>query len=300
MIQDYKITTFQKTHAMLDDDPSSTLSAAQLKAWWDSSPEEVRVALNNLIDALSATTTGASGAHQVASETINGVTGNTVHAQISSVKSQLTGIVLNQVPDGTITPAKLSAQGAGSGFNADKVDGIDFRVVDGLIEFNDGTEWKSMGNTVLLASTTAREQDATARTASVNNSSMLAFKFVPKGTGEVVVSFEIYGSAGTTSMKFNAASQFRNHTASTVPAAADLVSATIGLDYRLPLGSVVAITSSETANSRELANTTAVGSFVPFTATIKVYEQVPIYFLVANNGVATVQCRNIVMKYDKA
>jgi hypothetical protein len=47
-----KITAFTKKVSDLPDRPSPTYSAAQIKAQFDSSPEELRVALNGLIDDL--------------------------------------------------------------------------------------------------------------------------------------------------------------------------------------------------------------------------------------------------------
>ena len=102
-----KITAFQKLVASLADHPSLG-STALLKQWFDSSTEEVRVALNGVIDDLIATTPGSSGADQIGSATITGVTGNTVYAQLVDLKVQLNQSVLGQIPDGTVTPAKLS------------------------------------------------------------------------------------------------------------------------------------------------------------------------------------------------
>lgn len=161
MIQDRKITAFLKTHAMLADDPSATLSAAQLKAWWDNSPEELRVALNALIDDLRSTTAGASGAQQIGSETIAGVAGNDVYTQIKDVKTQLSNVVLNQIPDNTISTVKLNfspaitandvltrlltVDGPASGIDAATVSGWKFQTNAGAVEYNDGTGWKPVG-----------------------------------------------------------------------------------------------------------------------------------------------------------
>lgn len=55
-LNDYKITSFQKLVASLDDKPNANqgMSSAQLKAYFDSSPEELRVALNGAIDCLQS------------------------------------------------------------------------------------------------------------------------------------------------------------------------------------------------------------------------------------------------------
>jgi len=141
-----KITAFTKTHQMLDQRPSAVngLTYSQLQQWWDSSPEELRVALNSLVDALSATT----GASEIGA-TVAGLSGSTVQALLESlstlmvkstgdqtiagtktfsaspvvptptaanqattkgyVDSSIGSVVLGQIPDDTLTNAKLSS-----------------------------------------------------------------------------------------------------------------------------------------------------------------------------------------------
>lgn len=93
---------------MLVDRPNAVKSSAELKAWWDSSPEEVRVSFNALIDSLLSSATGDSGAHNIGSASIAGVSGSTVFAQISDLKTQLQQTSLGQIADGTITVQKLA------------------------------------------------------------------------------------------------------------------------------------------------------------------------------------------------
>lgn len=107
-ITSLKITAFQKLIAALADHPNATMSASELKSYFDSSPEELRQAINTLIDNLFSTVPGNSGAENIGSAPITGVTGSTVYAQITDLKSQLTNIILGQIPDGTITEAKLA------------------------------------------------------------------------------------------------------------------------------------------------------------------------------------------------
>lgn len=105
-----KITAFEKTVGQLADRPSLG-STALLKAQFDSSPEELRVALNGLVDDLTAVLAGASGSEQIGSAPIAGVAGgvaSNIYAQIADIKAQLTGIVTGQIPDGSVTEAKLA------------------------------------------------------------------------------------------------------------------------------------------------------------------------------------------------
>lgn len=65
-----------------------TETATQLKAKFDQYGVDDKVRFNALIDELEAST-GTSGAENIGSKTIVGVTGNTPHAQITDVKAQL-------------------------------------------------------------------------------------------------------------------------------------------------------------------------------------------------------------------
>lgn len=60
-LKDLKITSFQKPIAALGDRPNSVdgLSSEQLKEYFDSSPEELRLALNNVIDQVQIQTFGS-------------------------------------------------------------------------------------------------------------------------------------------------------------------------------------------------------------------------------------------------
>jgi hypothetical protein len=88
-LTDNQITTFVKKIIDLTDTPSENMSPADLKAYFDSSPEELRVAVNGLIDDLISTTAGASGAKQIGVETISGLTGNDVQSLLTALKTKL-------------------------------------------------------------------------------------------------------------------------------------------------------------------------------------------------------------------
>jgi hypothetical protein len=86
-LTDNKITEFIKKVVDLTDTPSENMAPADIKAWFDSSPEELRVKLNKVIDDLMATTAGASGAKQIGVETISGLTGNDVQTLLAALKT---------------------------------------------------------------------------------------------------------------------------------------------------------------------------------------------------------------------
>lgn len=106
-----KLTSNLAVIAALADLPNATdgLSPAQLKAKFDEASGLIKTYLNStLTTELESTTVGASGAHSVGSAPITGVTGTNVYAQMASIFSQLQAAVIGQIPDGSITPVKLS------------------------------------------------------------------------------------------------------------------------------------------------------------------------------------------------
>lgn len=70
--------------------------------------DQILKLLNDLISELEDKTTGCSGAEKIGSAAIGGVTGLTVRAQIESLKEQIVGITLNEIPDESLTNSKLS------------------------------------------------------------------------------------------------------------------------------------------------------------------------------------------------
>jgi len=87
-----KLLNFTKDVSDLADIPS--LTPTELKAQFDAAPDEVRVYLNKLIDALLKTAAGDSGAKNVGASTISGLTGSNVQTlleAINTAKLNLTG-----------------------------------------------------------------------------------------------------------------------------------------------------------------------------------------------------------------
>jgi hypothetical protein len=80
-----KLVNFSKTVSDLADKPALTPTA--LKAQFDSSPNELKDALNALIDALKLTATGDSGAKNIGATIIPGLTGIDVQSLLESLKS---------------------------------------------------------------------------------------------------------------------------------------------------------------------------------------------------------------------
>lgn len=80
MLIDRKISAFSKKVSDLPDRPGGTMTAAELKAQFDSSPEELRVSFNGAIDDINAG---------------------------YATKAELSGTVLGQIPDDTVTKQKL-------------------------------------------------------------------------------------------------------------------------------------------------------------------------------------------------
>lgn len=99
---DHKIEAF--THKISDLPDQPNMQPEELKAHFDSSPEELRQALNALCDALAAQTAAADiGFAQTA-----GVPETTVQEAIENVQSQVTEAIIGSIPSGSITSDKLA------------------------------------------------------------------------------------------------------------------------------------------------------------------------------------------------
>lgn len=102
MITDYKINTFQKPVASLADAPE--LSAQELKAYFDASPEECRAAVNGAIDTLTA----AEGAQNIGFQESDSIHAATVQQAIENVQGQIKNVALGQIPEGSVDETRLS------------------------------------------------------------------------------------------------------------------------------------------------------------------------------------------------
>jgi hypothetical protein len=81
-----KLVSFTKDVSDLADKPALG-SAAALKAQFDAAPDEVRVYLNKLIEALQKTTAGDSGAKNIGVTSISGLTGSDVQTILESLNT---------------------------------------------------------------------------------------------------------------------------------------------------------------------------------------------------------------------
>jgi hypothetical protein len=82
-----KLVSFTKDVSDLADKPA--LNPSELKAIFDAAPDEVRVYLNKLIDALKLTTAGDSGAKNIGATAILGLGGTDVQTILESLFNYL-------------------------------------------------------------------------------------------------------------------------------------------------------------------------------------------------------------------
>ena len=101
-----KLQQFTKKISSLRDQPN--MQPSELKAYFDSSPEEVRQAHNGLCDALTTATTQTTAAANIGFARSAGVPADTVQAAVENVQSQLTDAVLGNIPSGSVTNDKLA------------------------------------------------------------------------------------------------------------------------------------------------------------------------------------------------
>ena len=105
---DNKLTSFTKKIIDLIDQPN--MQPNELKAYFDSSPEEVRQAHNGLCDALTTATSAATAAANLGFQTTAGVPADNVQDAIEDVQAQLTDAVLGNIPSGSVTNDKLAQE----------------------------------------------------------------------------------------------------------------------------------------------------------------------------------------------
>lgn len=82
-----KLESFTRDVSDLPDRPALNQAAA-LKEQFDAAPNEVRVYLNKLIDALKLTTSGDSGAKNIGVSTIPGIEGNDIQIILEKLSSR--------------------------------------------------------------------------------------------------------------------------------------------------------------------------------------------------------------------
>lgn len=105
-LSDQKITGFTKRISQLADQPN--MQPDELKAYFDSSPEQLRQAHNGLCDVLTEATSSASAAAGLGFQRTAGVPADTVQAAVENVQQQVTDAVLGNIPSGSVTEDKLA------------------------------------------------------------------------------------------------------------------------------------------------------------------------------------------------
>lgn len=103
MLKDCKIDAFQKPVSSLADAPE--LSAQELKARFDASPEECRKSINGVVDTLS----GVQGAYNIGFRESEGVHAKTVQEAIENVQGQLQNVTAGMVPEGSVSQKMLAS-----------------------------------------------------------------------------------------------------------------------------------------------------------------------------------------------
>ena len=101
-----KQDTYEKRIASLPDQPN--MQPDELKAYFDSSPEQLRQAHNGLCDALTEATSGTSAASGLGFQRTAGVPADNVQAAVENVQAQLDAAVMGNIPSGSVTQDKLA------------------------------------------------------------------------------------------------------------------------------------------------------------------------------------------------
>ena len=101
-----KQDTYEKRIASLPDQPN--MQPNELKAYFDSSPEQLRQAHNGLCDALTEATSNASAAANLGFQRTAGVPADDVQAAVENVQAQLDAAVMGNIPSGSVDGDKLA------------------------------------------------------------------------------------------------------------------------------------------------------------------------------------------------
>ena len=101
-----KLPEFEHKISDLPDQPN--MQPNELKAYFDSSPEQLRQAHNGLCDALTEATSSTSAAAALGFQRTAGVPADNVQDAIEDVQAQLTDAVLGNIPSGSVTGDKLA------------------------------------------------------------------------------------------------------------------------------------------------------------------------------------------------
>ena len=101
-----KLPEFEHKISDLPDQPN--MQPNELKAYFDSSPEQLRQAHNGLCDALTEATSATSAAAGLGFQRTAGVPADTVQEAVENVQQQVTDAVLGNIPSGSVTGDKLA------------------------------------------------------------------------------------------------------------------------------------------------------------------------------------------------
>jgi hypothetical protein len=134
-----KLVSFTKKVADLADRPS--LNSSELKSQFDAAPDEVRVFLNKLIDALKSTATGDSGAKNVGATSISGLTGTDVQTLLENLNTKM-----NDTAVQFQTPTFLNGWVENSPSNPARY----WKTKDGMVHFEFAIKDGAAGNNVVV------------------------------------------------------------------------------------------------------------------------------------------------------
>lgn len=101
-----KLPEFDHKISDLPDQPN--MQPNELKAYFDSSPEQLRQAHNGLCDALTEATSNASAAANLGFQRTAGVPADNVQDAIENVQAQVTAAIIGSIPSGSVTGDKLA------------------------------------------------------------------------------------------------------------------------------------------------------------------------------------------------
>ncbi|MGG1555010.1 hypothetical protein [Paenibacillus ferrarius] len=167
------------------------------------------------------------------------------------------------------------------------------------LEWNDGGTWYPVGGTAIGASNTVQHSQATEITTSGNTNYTLAYKFVPKGTGDLKITADLYTSDTTASYPAYIYVQVGQAT-DTI----DLSNIEVGgmngkvlVDWTSPIGAVITVPvgSISALNVPGMIKSTP-AAYGTVSGILHVHSKEPVYLFLWSQ--ATGKVKNINIQYD--
>lgn len=173
--------------------------------------------------------------------------------------------------------------------------GVQWRINNGKLEYNDGTGWESVGSPIMVGSNTLKHSFLTERKiegTSTSGGQMLVAKFIPPGTGEFRLEFDVRRAFGELNVLLGN-SRDTGHS----------VIEDYWPDNRVPIGSIPP-SLSMVGGMSIVSTANLYGTYTTISRVITVRTRQPIYLVLSGRSIDQfssyeVYIRNVKIYYDE-